>query len=145
MLVHATRSCGYPHARRNRASVGDEPKMGAWIHRADRGGGQIRIERQIEPGWPVLQPGQQQHLPGVEADGAEMKRLCNSLLHLMLMKILHQSQHLNELTAAGIAPPPSPQPPKAMNAFGEPPIVERRGLVERLALVFQQRQIMQGV
>jgi hypothetical protein len=66
-------------------------------------GGQIRIERQIEPGWPVLQPGQQQHLHGVEADGAERKRLCNSLLHLMLMKILHQSLHLNELTAAGIA------------------------------------------
>ena len=74
-----------------------------------------------------------------------MKRLCNSLLHLMLMKILHQSQHVNELTAAGIAHPRFHQSPKAMNAFGEPPIVERRGLVERLALVFQQHQIMQGV
>src|SRR3984893_16827189 len=145
MLVHATRSCGYSHARRNRASVGDEPKIGAWIRRADRGGRQIGIERQIEPGWPVLQSGQQQHLHGVEADGAKMKRLCDGLLHLMLMKILHQLQHLNELAAAGIAHPRFHQSPKAMNAFGEPPVVERRGLVERLALVFQRRQIMQGV
>jgi hypothetical protein len=63
----------------------------------------------------------------------------------MLMKVLHQSKHLNELAPACIAHPRFHQPPQAMNAIGEPPAVERRSLVERLALVFQQRQIMQRI
>jgi hypothetical protein len=61
----------------------------------------------------------------------------DGLFDLMLVEVLHQSQHLNELAASGIAHPRFHQPAKPMNAFGEPPAVERRGLIERLALVFQ--------
>ena len=62
-----------------------------------------RVECQIEPGWPVLQSGEQQHLYRVEADGTQTQRVCDSLFDLMLAKVLHQSQHLNELAATGVA------------------------------------------
>jgi hypothetical protein len=62
-----------------------------------------------------------------------------------LMEVLHQSQHLNELAAPGVPHPRFHQPAEPMNAFRELPAVERRGLIKRLALVFQQRQIMQGI
>ena len=68
--------------------MGDEPEISARICRADRSGRQVRIECQIEPGWPVLQSGQQQHLHRVEADRAEPKGFRHRLLDLMLMKIL---------------------------------------------------------
>ena len=125
--------------------VGDEPEIGARICRADRGRWQIRIERQIEPDGPVLQSGQQQHFHRVEADGAKPQRLRHGLFDLMLMEILHQPQHLDELAPPGIAHPRFHQPPQTMNAFGKLPAVERRGLIERLALVFQQSQIMQRI
>ena len=32
-----------------------------------------------------------------------------------------------------------------MDALGEDPFVERRGLIERLALLFQQGEVMQGI
>jgi hypothetical protein len=41
----------------------------------------------------------------------------------MLMKILHQPKHLNELATPGISHPGFHQPPKTMDAFGKPPVV----------------------
>src|ERR1700730_15339060 len=63
----------------------------------------------------------------------------------MLVKVLHQSQHLNELAAPAIPHPRFHQPSQTINAIGEAPFVQRRGLIERLALVFQQGEIMQGI
>ena len=63
----------------------------------------------------------------------------------MLVKILHQAQHLDELAASGVAHPRLHQPAQPVNAVGELPVVERRGLIERVALVFQQRQIVQRI
>ena len=37
------------------------------------------------------------------------------------------------------------QPPQTIDAIGEAPVVERRGLIERLALVFEQGEIMQRI
>ena len=69
----------------------------------------------------------------------------DGLLDLVLMKILHQSQHLNELAASGIAHPGFHQPPQTMDAFCELLAVQRGGLIESPALVFQQGQIVQGI
>ena len=63
----------------------------------------------------------------------------------MLVKILHQPQHLNELAPSGIAHSRLHQPAQTMNAFGQLPVIKRRGLIERFALVFQQSEIMQGI
>ena len=53
----------------------------------------------------MLQSSQQQHLDSIKADGTELEGMGNSLLDLMLMEVLHQTQHLNELAASGIAHP----------------------------------------
>jgi hypothetical protein len=63
----------------------------------------------------------------------------------MLVKVLHQSQHLNELAAPAILHPRFHQPSQTINAIGEAPFVQRRGLIERLALLFQQGEVMQGI
>jgi hypothetical protein len=67
--------------------------------------------------------------PAISA-GADAARLALSPRR----KVLHQSKHLKELAASGIAHPRFHQPPKAMNAFGELPAVEWRSLVERIHL-----------
>ncbi len=63
----------------------------------------------------------------------------------MLVKILHQPQHLNELAPSGIAHSRLHQPAQTMNASGKLPVIKRRGLIERFALVLQQSEIMQGI
>ena len=63
---------------------------------------QIGIEGQAEARWPVLQSGQQQHLKCVKADRPEAKLLRDDPLYLMLTKILHQTQHLKELTTSRV-------------------------------------------
>jgi hypothetical protein len=58
----------------------------------------------------------------VEADGAKTQRLRDSLLDLMLVKVLHQAEHLNELAASAIAHSRFHQPPKTINAIGDAPV-----------------------
>jgi hypothetical protein len=70
------------------------------------------------------------------------QRFAHRLFHLVLVKILHQPQHLDEL-----APPHGPhpgfhEPPQPMNTVRKPPIIQGRRLIERLGLLFQQGQIM---
>ena len=63
----------------------------------------------------------------------------------MLVKVLHQSKHLDEPATSPIPHPRFHQPPRTMNAVRKPPVVQRRGLIKRLALVLQQGEVMQGI
>jgi hypothetical protein len=56
----------------------------------------------------------------------------------MLMEVLHQSKHLNELAASGIAHSRFHQPAKTMNAFGEPP---RKGSPRKPAALARSNRI----
>src|ERR1700730_10804638 len=47
-----------------------------------------------------------------------------AMFDLMLMEVLHQSKHLNELASSGIPHPCFHQPPQTMDAFGELPVVQ---------------------
>ena len=91
---------------------------------SDRGRWQVRVECQIETGGPVLQSGEQQHLHRIEADGAEPQGFRDGLFDLMLMEVLHQSKHLNELPPSGIAHARFHQTAQTVDAFGEFPIVQ---------------------
>ncbi len=75
MLAHATSSCRNSRGRGDGARIADKPEIGAWISRCDSCSRQVRIERQVKPDWPVLQPGQQQHFDRVKTDGPELERL----------------------------------------------------------------------
>ena len=65
--------------------------------------------------------------------------------HLVLVKILHQPQYLDELAPSRGPHPSFYEPPQPMNAIRKSPIVQRRRLIERLGLLFEQRQIMQRI
>src|SRR5208282_599865 len=127
------------------ATAGDEAKIGARIGCSDSRSRQIWIERQIEPRRPVLQSGEQQHLHCIKADGAKPQRFAHGPFHLVLMEILHQPQYLDELAPSHGPHPSFHEPPQPMNAVRKPPIVQRRRLIERLGLLFEQRQIMQRI
>ena len=101
---------------------------------ANRCGRQIGIECQIKPHRAVLQPGQQQHLHRIEADGAKPQRVGDGVFDLMLVEVLHQAQHLDELAPSGVAHPGFYKPSQTMDAFGQLPAVQGRCLIERLAL-----------
>ncbi len=71
--------------------------------------------------------------------------MSNGVFDIMLTEVLHQTQDLNELAPSGVPHPDFHQPPQPMNTFRELPPVQRRRLIERLALVFQQRQVVQRI
>src|SRR5208283_1608987 len=89
-----TWSCLRSPCQRDKARAGDEAKIGARIGCSDSRSRQIWIERQIEPRRPVLQSGEQQHLHGIEADGAKPQPFAHGPFHLVLVEILHQPQYL---------------------------------------------------
>src|ERR1700720_1785732 len=95
---------------------------------------QIWIDCQIEPRGSVLQSGQQQHLHSIEADRAKPQRFAHGLFHLVLVKILHQPQHLDELAPSRGPHPGFHEPPQPMTQSASRQL--SRGAAWSSALVF---------
>jgi len=67
---------------------------------------------------------------------AQVMEFAYTVLDLVLMEVLHQPQHLDELAPSGRPHPRFHESPQPMNTVRKSPIVQRRRLVERLGLLF---------
>ena len=84
-------------------------------------------------------------LHGVEADGAACDRIANGGGDVVDAEDLHQSQHLHELALALLAHAGFQQPAQGGELLRQLPAGERRGLVQRVGLLLDQRQVVQRI
>ena len=84
-------------------------------------------------------------LDRIEADHSARDRFSDAGQHVVEAEHLQQAQDLDELALAGLAHAGLEQPAQGRELFGQFPADQRRGLVERADLLFQQGQVMQRV
>ena len=120
-------------------------QVGARRGRRDGRSRQIGIDRHVEAWRPPLDPAQHQMLHGVEADGASRNGVTHGRRDLLDLERLHQAQDLHELALALLAHARLEQAAQRGELLGQLPAGQRRGLVERVDLLLDQRQVMQRV
>ena len=105
----------------------------------------MRIQFQIQPGRPPLQPAQHQVLHCVKAQRPQVDGIFYRCVHLLLIEGFQQPEHLHVLPLA----PPShsglQQPAQRPELIGEFPALQGRGLVQSSRLTLQERQVVDGV
>ena len=106
---------------------------------------QVRIVFQIQLRRPALDRAQQQMLHGIEGDGGKPQCLPDRGGHFGQRKRLQQPQHLHVFPPAAFAQPRFHLPPQLVKLFRQLPALKRRGLIQRIGLLLQQRQIVQRI
>lgn len=103
------------------------------------------IGAEIESRRTALNAGQSDLLDRIESDRADPDRFGDGADHDILRDCLHQPQHLDELAFAAIAHPCLHQMTQVLERLGQAPVLQRCGLIERVRLHLDQRQIVQRV
>ena len=107
--------------------------------------GQMGIVLQIQPCRPPLDPAQQQVLDGIERDRPHPQSIIDGLRDFRERERFHQPKDLYELALALLAQARFHQTVQFAEAFRQLPASQRRCLIQRIRLLLQQRQVMQGV
>lgn len=92
-----------------------------------------------------LDAAQQQMPHRVEADGVQAQGIFDGRSYFFQCKGLKQSQNLDVLSAGVLVQPGFEQSSQLDKTLGQLPAGERRGLIERPALVFEQGQAVQRI
>ena len=92
-----------------------------------------------------LDAAQNQMLDRIEADDAALDRVTHGGRDVVEREGLHQPQDLHELALARLTHARFEQTAQRHELLRQLPVGQRRGLVERIDLLLDQRQIMQRV
>jgi hypothetical protein len=84
-------------------------------------------------------------LHGIEAHCATGQAVANAGSHVLGLEHLHQTQHLPELTLALSAHAGFEQSAQRCERLGQRPTSQRRCLVERVGLLFDECQVVQRI
>ena len=84
-------------------------------------------------------------LDGIEADGPAIDAIAHGGGDIADAERLHQPQHLHELALTLAAHPRFEQAAQGRELFRQLPAGERRGLVQRVDLLLDQREVMQRI
>src|SRR5271157_4514276 len=104
---------------------------------------QIRIDCHVEAGWSPFDAAQHQVLHGIEADCSTRDGVAYRGRDLIGAEYLHQPQNLDELALALLTHSRFQKTPQRGELLRQPPAGQWRSLVERVDLLFDQRQVMQ--
>ena len=106
---------------------------------------QVRIVLHIQPRRSSFDAAQQQMTHRVEADRAQQQGFFDGVSYFRKGEGLHQTKHLHILAAAVLLEPGFEQTPQLREALRQLPAGQRRGLIQRPGLLFQQSQIVQRI
>jgi len=84
-------------------------------------------------------------LDRIEADGAELKGLLHSRMQIGKLEAFQQAQNLHILAPAMLCYAGLHQAEQRGKLFWQVPILKRGSLIQRVDLLFDQRQIMQRI
>jgi hypothetical protein len=131
--------------RRSCAHLHKQAHVVGGLRGAHLGWRQMRIVVHIQSRRPAFDAAQQQMTNGVEADRAHQQRIFDRRELLLQGEGLHQAKHLHILAAAVLLEPGFEQTPQLRKALRQLPAGERRRLVQRSSLLFEQRQVVQRI
>jgi hypothetical protein len=106
---------------------------------------QIWVDLKVQPRRPSFDAAQHQMFDGIEADHAAGDRFSNSSQHIVETKHLQQAHDLDELALARLAQTGLEQTAQGRELVRQNPSGQRRGLVQRADLPFQQRRVVQRI
>src|SRR6476660_7449002 len=104
---------------------------------------QIRIDRHVEARRSPFDAAQHQVLDGIEADGSPRDGVAHRGSNLNGAEYLHQPQNLDELTLTLLTYPGFQKTSQRGELLRQLPASQRRGLVQRVDLLLDQRQVVQ--
>ena len=106
---------------------------------------QIWVNRHIQPGWSAFDPAQNQMLHRIKAADAVFKGALHPGLNIHDPECFQQSQNLNELALALFTHTGLHKSTQDDEGFRQVPVSQRCGLIKRVGLLLDQRQLMQRV
>ena len=109
------------------------------------GFGQVWIDRHIQPWRAAFDPAQHQMLHRIKADRAAFKGALYPGFNVRDPESLQQPQNLNELALALFAHAGLHKAAQGDEGFRQFPVIQRCGLIKRVGLLFDQRQIMKRI
>jgi hypothetical protein len=103
------------------------------------------VDRHVEARRAPLDAAQHQVLDGIEANRASRHRIADRSGHIVDAERLHQAQHLHELAFARFAHARFQEAAQRRELLRQLPADQRCGLVERIDLLLDQRQVVQRI